>query len=250
MRGRGLLGPGDLPTPKNGNRRDLYRGKVPRLPIGQAGRDSRGLRERPQASGRRLVKILLRIARREPLSTEEEELGCIVRILPRRRSRRGSLRPRTGKGRHRMSQTEQGRGGRPKTPPAITSLSVSGFKSIVEEQTLEIRPFALLAGANSSGKSSMVQPLLLLKQTLEAPYNPALLLDGPMLGSISSINSGPCRPARGLKVRDHAWDIHGQNSRSPSVEAKRVTSSMSNVTAFSLMIEKLISRGLLLQKRS
>ncbi len=67
-----------------------------------------------------------------------------------------------------------------KTPPAITSLSVSGFKSIVEEQTIEIRPLTLLAGANSSGKSSMMQPLLLLKQTLEAPYDPGpLLLDGP-----------------------------------------------------------------------
>jgi hypothetical protein len=38
----------------------------------------------------------------------------------------------------------------------------------------------ILAGANSSGKSSIMQPLLLLKQTLEAPYDPGpLLLDGP-----------------------------------------------------------------------
>src|SRR5215831_15213146 len=71
-------------------------------------------------------------------------------------------------------------GDSPRTPPAITSLSVSGFKSIVEEQTLEVRPLTLLAGANSSGKSSMMQPLLLLKQTLEAPYDPGpLLLNGP-----------------------------------------------------------------------
>src|SRR5215831_5829541 len=71
-------------------------------------------------------------------------------------------------------------GDSPRTPPAITSLSVSGFKSIVDEQTIEIRPLTLLAGANSSGKSSIMQPLLLLKQTLEAPYDPGpLLLDGP-----------------------------------------------------------------------
>jgi hypothetical protein len=38
----------------------------------------------------------------------------------------------------------------------------------------------LLAGANSSGKSSVMQGPLLLKQTLEAQYDPgALLLDGP-----------------------------------------------------------------------
>jgi AAA15 family ATPase/GTPase len=66
------------------------------------------------------------------------------------------------------------------SPPAITLLSVSGFKSIVGEQTIEVRPLTLLAGANSSGKSSMMQPLLLLKQTLETPFDPGpLLLNGP-----------------------------------------------------------------------
>ena len=59
-------------------------------------------------------------------------------------------------------------------------LSVAGFKSISQEQTIEIQPLTLLSGANSSGKSSMLQPLLLLKQTLEAQYDPGpLLLNGP-----------------------------------------------------------------------
>ncbi len=62
----------------------------------------------------------------------------------------------------------------------ITCITVGGFKSIVQEQKIEIRPLTILAGANSSGKSSIMQPLLLLKQTLEAPYDPgALLLNGP-----------------------------------------------------------------------
>src|SRR5947209_17837653 len=62
----------------------------------------------------------------------------------------------------------------------ITRIDVRGFKSINREQAIEIRPLTILAGANSSGKSSMMQPLLLLKQTLEAPYDPgALLLNGP-----------------------------------------------------------------------
>lgn len=61
----------------------------------------------------------------------------------------------------------------------ITKLSVSAFKSIVSEIELDIKPLTLLAGANSSGKSSFVQPLLLLKQTLEAPYAPEeLVLNG------------------------------------------------------------------------
>lgn len=62
----------------------------------------------------------------------------------------------------------------------ITSITVAGYKSISQEQRIEIRPLTILAGANSSGKSSIMQPLLLLKQTLEASYDPgALLLNGP-----------------------------------------------------------------------
>src|ERR1022692_4175754 len=62
----------------------------------------------------------------------------------------------------------------------ISQVSVTGYKSIGSECSVEIRPLTVLAGANSSGKSSIIQPLLLLKQTLEASYDPgALLLDGP-----------------------------------------------------------------------
>jgi hypothetical protein len=59
-------------------------------------------------------------------------------------------------------------------------LSVRGFKSLRDRVEVELRPLTLLSGRNSSGKSSLMQPLLLLKQTLEAPfdYGP-LRLDGP-----------------------------------------------------------------------
>ena len=43
-----------------------------------------------------------------------------------------------------------------------------------------MRPLTILAGANNSGKSSIMQPLLMMKQTLEATYDPGpLKLDGP-----------------------------------------------------------------------
>ena len=62
----------------------------------------------------------------------------------------------------------------------ITKIAVKGFKSIAEEREIDIRPLTILAGANSSGKSSIMQPLLMLKQTLEAPYDPGpLKIDGP-----------------------------------------------------------------------
>ena len=66
------------------------------------------------------------------------------------------------------------------TIEGITKMAVSGFKSLAEECAIDIRPLTILAGANSSGKSSIMQPLLMLKQTLEAPYDPGpLLIDGP-----------------------------------------------------------------------
>jgi predicted ATPase len=66
------------------------------------------------------------------------------------------------------------------TPTGITQITVAGYKSISDQQSIEIRPLTILAGANSSGKSSIMQPLLLLKQTLEATYDPGpLLINGP-----------------------------------------------------------------------
>jgi len=47
----------------------------------------------------------------------------------------------------------------------IARITVGGFKSIAEEQSIEIRPLTILAGANSSGKSSIMQPLLSTKIT-------------------------------------------------------------------------------------
>ena len=61
----------------------------------------------------------------------------------------------------------------------ICKIAVKGFKSIRDKCEIDIRPLTILAGANSSGKSSIMQPLLMMKQTLEAPYDPGpLLIDG------------------------------------------------------------------------
>ena len=62
----------------------------------------------------------------------------------------------------------------------ISAIEVMGFKSIRNKTAIAIKPLTILAGANSSGKSSIMQPLLLMKQTLETPSDPGVfLLDGP-----------------------------------------------------------------------
>ena len=67
------------------------------------------------------------------------------------------------------------------TVEGITKIAVSGFKSLAEECAIDICPLTILAGANSSGKSSIMQPFLMLKQTLEVHrmIRGSLLLDGP-----------------------------------------------------------------------
>jgi predicted ATPase len=75
-----------------------------------------------------------------------------------------------------MSQSISAESNGNKLVSGITGISVSGYKSLYEECSIEIRPLTILAGANSSGKSSIMQPLLLMKQTLEASYDPGALL--------------------------------------------------------------------------
>ena len=70
---------------------------------------------------------------------------------------------------------------KPKGPAGLEWFRVQGFKSHREGSRVDLRALTVLAGANSSGKSSVMQPLLLLKQTLhEDRYDPGpLKLDGP-----------------------------------------------------------------------
>jgi predicted ATPase len=75
-----------------------------------------------------------------------------------------------------MSKSTSAESNDKKLVSGITGIAVRGYKSLYEECSLEIRPLTILAGANSSGKSSIMQPLLLMKQTLEASYDPGALL--------------------------------------------------------------------------
>jgi predicted ATPase len=58
-------------------------------------------------------------------------------------------------------------------------LSVEGYKSIASKKDILFPGLTILAGSNSSGKSSFMQPFLILKQTVENHYDTgSLLLDG------------------------------------------------------------------------
>ena len=72
----------------------------------------------------------------------------------------------------------------------LKSWSVENFKSFEKENNLELGPLTIFCGANSSGKSSIIQSMLLIKQTInDSPWDHALALNGPLvqLGTFNDI---------------------------------------------------------------
>ena len=63
----------------------------------------------------------------------------------------------------------------------IKSLRLHNFKAFEDTGVLEIKPINVIAGPNSGGKSSILQSLLLLKQTLEGSPEIDLNIDGRYL---------------------------------------------------------------------
>jgi hypothetical protein len=58
----------------------------------------------------------------------------------------------------------------------LRELRISGFKAFSDWEVLEVRPITLIYGQNSSGKSSILQSILLLKQSIEQAENPEAIL--------------------------------------------------------------------------
>jgi len=64
----------------------------------------------------------------------------------------------------------------------LSAFRLEGFKSLRDLVEIPIRPLTLLAGANNAGEPSVMQPLLLMRQAFEAPFDPGpVLLDGPLV---------------------------------------------------------------------
>ncbi|MBJ9975260.1 DUF3696 domain-containing protein [Pseudomonas sp. S75] len=74
----------------------------------------------------------------------------------------------------------------------LKSISLKRFKSICNESALPLDLFSILCGSNSSGKSSLIQAILFMSQSLSSRYDrSSFILNGPLtkLGSISDVRS-------------------------------------------------------------
>lgn len=115
----------------------------------------------------------------------------------------------------------------------INRITVEGFKSLSRESTIELRPLTILAGTNSSGKSSIMQPILLMKQTLASSYDPGpLLLNGSHVRYtsaeqfLSRKGNGVATDAFSIQIGDEHGDCklyyHSRKKLKPSLKIDRM----------------------------
>ncbi len=64
----------------------------------------------------------------------------------------------------------------------FTNIRLGNFKSYADSGDIPLRPLTILVGPNNAGKSTLLQALLLLKQTLEDKASrEALITSGPLI---------------------------------------------------------------------
>ncbi|SEH06131.1 AAA family ATPase [Candidatus Venteria ishoeyi] len=83
----------------------------------------------------------------------------------------------------------------------LTALEIENFKSFKEPTRVEFAPLTILLGRNNSGKSSIIQSLLLLKQTLNEPRSEVPL---KLEGIVEAVNLRELTfgwPTSSLKVK-------------------------------------------------
>jgi len=111
----------------------------------------------------------------------------------------------------------------------LRSLHVASFKCF-EQLDLELQPLTLLSGVNGGGKSSVIQALVLLAQTLsEREWGRTLLLEGPdlALGSVSDVLNQKSARRRlvlgaATKAERVVWTFKAEERRAMSVELEGV----------------------------
>lgn len=92
-------------------------------------------------------------------------------------------------------------------------LTLRNFKSFKELKDLELNDLTIVVGKNSCGKSSILQSLLLLKQTIESENSSTLNIDGRYLkfSNLKEISFGV--PAVNLAKIDYEFHFESEKSK-------------------------------------
>jgi predicted ATPase len=104
----------------------------------------------------------------------------------------------------------------------ITKWSVSNFKSIAWETPLPLAPLTIFAGPNSSGKSTILQSILLISQTLAHKVGSrSVVLNGTLtrLGEFNDLKSNGCE-ADQITI---GWECHPtEDAQLSFIESMRI----------------------------
>ena len=115
----------------------------------------------------------------------------------------------------------------------LKRLHLKNFKGWEDTGSLELAPITVLFGSNSSGKTSLLQSLLLLKQTAASADRKRVLHTGDMtslvdLGTPRTSSTGTTRAAWSI----FSWrGSSGSRSRSPKPAPISSSSSSASVSA-------------------
>lgn len=106
----------------------------------------------------------------------------------------------------------------------IKKIALKNFKCFHDKTEIEINPLTILCGTNSSGKSSILKSILLVKQTVESKSPDAsLLLAGPLVdnGTFDDVVFGNLEKKEKYFTIEHEFEIHNHKMHSKGTFIKR-----------------------------
>jgi len=114
--------------------------------------------------------------------------------------------------------------------PTLYSIHIKNFKSLCDTGEIEFRPITLLVGPNSSGKTAVLQTLLMLKQTLESRN-----LETPLVLRGKYVNLGSFRDVIFRHELDKVLEISlgiGVKTAKKSLIRLRTTKTLHSVSKY------------------
>jgi predicted ATPase len=108
----------------------------------------------------------------------------------------------------------------------ITGLRIKNFKCFSDTNLLKIRPLTFLVGPNSSGKSSVLKALLMLRQTIDSTD-----LNNPLVANGGWIEMGAYPEFIYMGDSNRDLEIHLEFDISKLIESRRLFRSRPNMPA-------------------
>ena len=93
----------------------------------------------------------------------------------------------------------------------IRKIALNNYKCFSENREIDLAPLTILCGTNSSGKSSILKSILMMKQTVESKSpDPAIVLAGQLVdnGTFDDVVFSDSNGKRDLFIVEHDFEVH------------------------------------------